>query len=206
MYSCRTSRRLSVLTEVNEDFETVSSSNSQLEHIRRQWWTLEEESSEEESQEESLRDWRRTWSSFHTEKITAEENNLHTDIQKRHFQNRQRQKSDSAIFVEKTQLIKSAQRGWLTPAPPASRPRPLELSSDTSSVSLDTEDDRSGDSTDQTVTLKVSACSASPSSASSSYVTPIPSPLISPQSSFHSCRSIACLSSPSDSGHFIFLF
>ena len=74
------------------------------------------------------------------------------------------------------------------------------------------EDDKSEDSgTDQTVTLKVScASSGSPTpslpsmtlsvAASSSYGTPQPSPLMSPQSSFHSCRSSAYLSSPTDSG------
>lgn len=174
----------------------MSPSNSILENLRSHW-TLDEQWSEEGQEE-----WRHGGLSSFKICLQSDEDpslgnsHCHEDI-------------DSC---DKRQLPRSLSphQGWLTPKLATSKTRPLELASMTFS-SLE-EDDKSEDSgTDQTVTLKVScASSGSPTpslpsmtlsvAASSSYGTPHPSPLMSPQSSFHSCRSSAYLSSPSDSG------
>ena len=172
----------------------MSPSNSILENLRSHW-TLEEQWSEEEGE------WRHGGLSSFKICLQSDEdpslggnNHCQTDINS----------------CDKKPRSLSPHQGWLTPKLATSKTRPLEMASMTFS-SLE-EDDKSEDSgTDQTVTLKVScASSGSPTpslpsmtlsvAASSSYGTPHPSPLMSPQSSFHSCRSSAYLSSPSESG------
>ena len=92
-----------------------------------------------------------------------------------------------------------------------SRMRPLEFASSTANSfsSSFEEDHRSeySDSTEQSSITLVpvqsqtgSPSESVPSLSSSSYVTPIPSPFLSPQSSFYSCRSSICYSSQNELG------
>ena len=178
---------------VNEECETGSPSNSIIENPRIHW-TSDETCSEEEVHPEWRHGSLASFQIYHSEKDRPLRNSHHQALSRQH-----------------PPASDWPHQGWLTPKLATSKTRPLEL---TSFSSMD-EDDRSEDSTDQTVTLKVSASSGSPTpslpsmslsvAASSSYATPMPSPLLSPQSSFHSCRSSAYLSSPSDSGCIMFI-
>ena len=122
------------------------------------------------------------------------------------FSNSPRPRLSYKTFLESNTC--QQHEGWISPKSSTSRSRPLQLCQNTvfscsSSSSMD-EDDKSETLVPQSSVSPSSVSSPSESlpsfaiSSSSTYGTPDPSPLLSPQVSFYSCRSSLTLASPVD--------
>ena len=219
---CRTHRRLSILPEVNEDLDISSpvaedtSGYELLSWYRDSNWSSSSRRlsrSNTEKSTASLDSYLANCSNGKKPRQYSDSwmilDNNKGNILLTYFQ--------TVIMENKMSLESNTSenhQGWLSPkSSSTSRRRPLQFCKSTtfycSSTSSMDEDDKSEYSLDQSHTL-VPQSSISPNSlsspseslpsfavsSSSTYGTPDPSPLLSPQVSFYSCRSSLALTSP----------